>query len=1433
MSNSPSGEIYLVFTGDDWRYQLIQFANSAGLPITYFGKLKNTIQQSMLIELYDNGVANRFGTFFYGGNMTRYGFKWGQFRTNWLYFLSSKEDLSLYPDFSILIDIESISPAYYLDSVTSALSSQVIKYTSTSYNANQAIYEEYDWSELRYLLEDAPPLELNLLKNTTYSTSHANLTDLFATKYGNSCPLTPANTIPFRDLVVNSTLFLSLNSTIPTWASIGGSDELYISDIPTSFNLTPAYLLVNAYNTHGESINSTLTVKLNNYSPYNVTPAIDFTRIAGSANFTYDVSAMFADIENQIITVSYKESVSNATVLWITVASNIFSIKTTTVADVTINMKASDVYGASIVIPFKVNITNIPPQVIGTAPDTFWLYENVTVQKSYNFSNYFQEFDAIHTLAYSLTGKPSFVANITSGPIFNLTVSPALANVGNYTIGFVATDGFASATVNLTFEVKLNNPPSPPTNVTIEALEGIAGTHTVPFFTDTEGDAVTYAWVLNGTSNNWNTLTWLSVNLSSMTITYNSTSSSAAVNILKITGKDIYNTASFTLITINTNKEPIPNPSYTSLSRTFIAQYPSNFSLPGSLFSDESPSTLTFSATYENGTALGTWFSLTVPAAPPAGTFLFNATYPIYSEVYFTIRVTATDIKGLKDFIDIDIKVEAVWHSTWLEWFGPGPNDCTLWYEGRFLETSAWRIDWFDGKYPEDSINEWVQCNSACETCSGPSNEDCIEWFSNSTLTYYQFEGECGLTCPSGYYGSIEEKSCKKWHAFWTECYGSLNSQCTEWDEVNRYTLSYIDTCQYLEWPELTYYDESTYSWVHCSSSCKNWDGPDTDDWTDCAYSRFLNSLNQCQTWTEINSGLKFAPIENTCIEQWGKGFNLGFVEWDDGNKDNGDGWSEFCTTESGWKCENGTSTTPDIWGSLISPEWVITSISSETHLMKISCTETVKFNEIDNSDLSIEIDGPLSPYKFDYVIDSSTDYIIGAVGSSFGIQFEFLSSLYGDLKETITITIHNNQILEDLDGNYLKTVEMKIKIPFYLTVLTSEEKRVAQAQSGFSIVTMLLTFGTSFFIQVVLGGTIEATWLLLGTLQLMSFLPLLNLNLPANFREFNKNLAVLNGEPGFLPNIFEAYYDSLGVEIKPYNRYFEMMNFKTEYLLLNAGRKIELWLLVFFISAISFIIFDMFGEAKKVGGLITKIDTKLRYGFIIRGVSQSYLSMVVSSCLNVVSVSWSGNVSFMSNLIALVSAVVMIYVPIISYNIIHKTPNLEDERFKQRFKTFVIDLKTSNPLWFQFIVVFFFRRAVYASTFVIISSIPIGQVCFLSLSVLGMAVYLVLVRPYKSSLSQILSLINEFLLTSMIAIWGRFINPVITPSTSSIIGNTLGAILIFTIFINWTGIIIYGVSMWIKARIEKKKKMNLEKYYKANKQSRLYNNIGASELDK
>ena len=237
---------------------------------------------------------------------------------------------------------------------------------------------------------------------------------------------------------------------------------------------------------------------------------------------------------------------------------------------------------------------------------------------------------------------------------------------------------------------------------------------------------------------------------------------------------------------------------------------------------------------------------------------------------------------------------------------------------------------------------------------------------------------------------------------------------------------------------------------------------------------------------------------------------------------------------------------------------------------------------------------------------------------------------------ETITVKFNNKKIVSDIYGNYLETDVVTKQIPFFLSVVSDAEKAQASQGSTMSLVSLILTFGTSIFISVVLGGTIEATWLLLGTLQMMSLVPLFNLNLPGNFREFSVNLAVLNGEPQAFPNIFENFIDTSN--LKPFNPYFELMS-KSYYLICrfqdntapDERRKEshDMDSHDCFNGSLLHYLWSVQRAWKMVstniilcrGGIVRKLDYKIRYGMFIRGVSQSYLSLVVSAVLNIYTV--------------------------------------------------------------------------------------------------------------------------------------------------------------------------------------------------------------------
>ena len=255
---------------------------------------------------------------------------------------------------------------------------------------------------------------------------------------------------------------------------------------------------------------------------------------------------------------------------------------------------------------------------------------------------------------------------------------------------------------------------------------------------------------------------------------------------------------------------------------------------------------------------------------------------------------------------------------------------CITWNSGKYLYQNTCRSVWPDGYFANSTSNECqgrshyhsnlLACDESCSTCTGPTNSDCINWNSSINNTYYKHLGDWLRYCPSGFFGDNTTQIWSSCHTYCTEWYGYKSTECTAWDISNRYYYAIPDTCQYMFCFGSTYYNTSKYQCENCDSTCLTCTGPTADNCTSCAYSLFLVNSTNCLTCEAKTPGTYFHSDTGNWEEVCGKGFNLGGVQCDDGNKVNDDGWSEYWKVEVDWMCSGGNSTHPDNWENLHGP---------------------------------------------------------------------------------------------------------------------------------------------------------------------------------------------------------------------------------------------------------------------------------------------------------------------------------------------------------------------------------------------------------------------------------------------------------------------------------------------------------------------------------
>ena len=95
--------------------------------------------------------------------------------------------------------------------------------------------------------------------------------------------------------------------------------------------------------------------------------------------------------------------------------------------------------------------------------------------------------------------------------------------------------------------------------------------------------------------------------------------------------------------------------------------------------------------------------------------------------------------------------------------------------------------------------------------------------------------------------------------------------------------------------------------------------GPNTKDCITCKAQYILdNSTNECKLCSEINPGMELYST-GLCQEICGDGINLGLVQCDDGNVNNGDGCNQYCLVEYGYTCSLDTAK-KDICKEIVPP---------------------------------------------------------------------------------------------------------------------------------------------------------------------------------------------------------------------------------------------------------------------------------------------------------------------------------------------------------------------------------------------------------------------------------------------------------------------------------------------------------------------------------
>ena len=416
--------------------------------------------------------------------------------------------------------------------------------------------------------------------------------------------------------------------------------------------------------------------------------------------------------------------------------------------------------------------------------------------------------------------------------------------------------------------------------------------------------------------------------------------------------------------------------------------------------------------------------------------------------------------------------------------------------------------------------------------------------------------------------------------------------------------------------------------------------------------------------------------------------------ECDDGNLNNGDGWSKIWEYEKWYECKGGSSSFKDVWSKLeISA--VVGSIS-DSNIIKIYFNHTMRKADITLKDLSISISAsyPVS-YNWTANYENQTSLIINT---------NVNTVLQGG--ELITIKFTNYKVWRGPNGGWLITEVLTANA---ISSLISAEN-TASSMSGFAQYSAYLGVVVALLLVIIGGGSMEMVWALLNTMQLISYLPIMTPFFPNHVRIMFQILKFANLNFEFLSSAFQSL---LPIDLTPDNNVSDILKnngIDSPLFLLNCASILFtlLWYAFFFflLIVLRYTVWN-----NKLKNFFQKIVSSFIFNNWLRFLIEGYLEIFFGSVLNVTSFSNKSLTELISFLFSAIFAIICFIYPFMSAALIYdnrKEIMKGNELYLKRYGAMYKNLKQDHS-WYhlQFYPIFLLRRFVFVMFLILLEGLP------------------------------------------------------------------------------------------------------------------------------
>ena len=397
----------------------------------------------------------------------------------------------------------------------------------------------------------------------------------------------------------------------------------------------------------------------------------------------------------------------------------------------------------------------------------------------------------------------------------------------------------------------------------------------------------------------------------------------------------------------------------------------------------------------------------------------------------------------------------------------------------------------------------------------------------------------------------------------------------------------------------------------------------------------------------------------------------------------------------------------------------------------------TTQTNNLLNLSFSEELKTSLKKQDFELLLENNTaSYTLEEFSlAEYKIEIAFNSHVEGG--EVVQI-LFNTDILSSLNHTLAKN---EIKSQLYEAKSTQETPIYSKEaeSSGQQVAGGSLLGGASISL---ITSNPSGLWIMLNTIQLLSYLSISNNPLTPTLRGFFKGLNLTVG----IPSLFNLVIESS--QSPNTDKYSNDYGFKSKLFLINAGLTITIFCSL--LVAWPFIWLLSKCKASWVEKACKFLLKKYKFTLFIRFWVQSYMDLAIVCFIQLSSFSSTEPVAISSIIAAVIAVGFLVGTPVAIVLFFYAQKDQlksvsEDSETYSKFGTLFYEVNYKHDFKACFTYVFFtLQRLLLAASLILLGSYPYLQACVNCALVFLFGGFVIIVRPYKNKVTQIVSMFVE-----------------------------------------------------------------------------------------